>query len=129
MLPLLQCNFWLKISWLAACAPRLQAVLCLRTACCAKPALPHPTRPALTCPSPPPSTALPQALQILDNEEEVHVPRVLVYDHVASGVSRDAIHVSQVEGRDVWWQVRWVGVQSGFENRLSGEPVLRLQPA
>ena len=46
-----------------------------------------------------------QALEILDNEEEVHVPRVLIFDHTASGISREAIHTSLVEGRDVWWQV------------------------
>lgn len=50
------------------------------------------------------------------------MPRVLVYDHVASGVSRDAIQASTVEGRDVWWQdvigdqpteceVTWVGAE------------------
>jgi hypothetical protein len=53
---------------------------------------------------------------------QVHVPRVLVYDHVASGVPRDAIAPSLVEGRDVWWQdvlsdqpteceVAWVGAE------------------
>ncbi|PRW59907.1 acetyl-coenzyme A chloroplastic glyoxysomal-like [Chlorella sorokiniana] len=63
-----------------------------------------------------------EALQILDNEEELHIPRVLVYDHKASGVSRDAIQASPVEGRDVWWQdvigdqstdceVTWVGAE------------------
>ena len=36
------------------------------------------------------------------------MPRVLVYDHKASGISREAIHASLVEGRDVWWQVRLV---------------------
>lgn len=63
-----------------------------------------------------------QALAILDGEEQVHVPRVLVYDHKASGVAREAIHASLVEGRDVWWQdvigdqpteceVEWVGAE------------------
>ena len=57
------------------------------------------------CPAPPPAPAPPpQALDILDNEEEIHVPRVLVYDHKASGISREAIHASLVDGRDVWWQ-------------------------
>ena len=96
--------------------------------------LPHPTfhprrhlpasRPPLPapCPLPSPPRPAPQALQILDNEEEVHVPTVLIYDHKASGVSREAIHASLVEGRDVWWQdvipdqpteceVEWVGAE------------------
>lgn len=60
----------------------------------------------LTCHPAAPLLPRLQALQILDNEEEIHVPRVLVYDHKASGVSREAIHASLVEGRDVWWQVR-----------------------
>jgi hypothetical protein len=43
------------------------------------------------------------------------VPRVLIYDHTASGISREAIHASLVEGRDVWWQVRAAGcVLGGF---------------
>ena len=45
-----------------------------------------------------------QALQICDNEEEFHVPHVLIYDHVLSGVPREHIHKSYVEGRDVYWQ-------------------------
>jgi hypothetical protein len=50
------------------------------------------------------------------------VPRVLIYDHKASGMSRDQIRTSPVEGRDVWWQdvipeqsteceVVWVGAE------------------
>ena len=56
-------------------------------------------------PHPPPSSVpascplYEQALQILDNEEQQHVPRVLVFDHTASGVSRDAIAASQVRSR------------------------------
>ena len=38
------------------------------------------------------------------------MPRVLIYDHTASGISREAIHASLVEGRDVWWQVRRAGL-------------------
>lgn len=65
---------------------------------------------------------VPQALQILDNEEELHVPRVLIFDHAASGLSREAVAASPVEGRDVWWQdvipdqpkecpITWVGAE------------------
>lgn len=88
---------------MAACTTCLNTHVPLRT-----PRLP-PHLPS--CPAPP-LLALLQALQILDNEEEVHVPRVLVYDHKASGISREAIHTSLVEGRDVWWQVR--AARKGF---------------
>eukprot|EP00887_Chlorella_sp_A99_P006499 scaffold3.g6499.t1 len=62
-----------------------------------------------------------EALEICDSEEEFHVPHVLVYDHVLSGVSREHIHKSYVEGRDVYWQASAGGAAVEGD---SGEPGL-----
>ena len=45
-----------------------------------------------------------EALEICDNQEEVHVPRVIVYDHAAA-ISREAESMCHFHPeRDVWWQ-------------------------
>ncbi|KAL4541520.1 hypothetical protein Ndes2437B_g05877 [Nannochloris sp. 'desiccata'] len=45
-----------------------------------------------------------EALEICDNQEQIHIPRVVVYDH-AEAISRDAESMCHFhQERDVWWQ-------------------------